>query len=67
VAEGIPTEWVGRFDPGQIEQAVLNLLKNAHESGSVPEAREIAEAHDGRIALANREGGGLVVALTLPE
>ena len=30
-------------------------------------AREIAEAHGGRIALANREGGGLSVALTLPD
>ncbi len=29
-------------------------------------AREIAEAHDGRIALANREGGGLTVSLWLP-
>jgi two-component system nitrogen regulation sensor histidine kinase NtrY len=117
VGEAIAVEWIGRFDPGQIEQAVLNLLKNAHESGSRPEdvevrlqrvagawrlevldrgsgmpeaalpralvpfystkrtgtglglalAREIAEAHDGRIALANREGGGLMVALTLPE
>jgi len=28
--------------------------------------REIAEAHGGRIALANREGGGLFVGLTLP-
>jgi two-component system nitrogen regulation sensor histidine kinase NtrY len=104
------------FDPGQIEQALLNLLKNAHESGSAPEqvelhvtsalglvrievtdrgqgmndavltnalvpfystkrsgtglglalAREIAEAHGGRITLGNREGGGLTVALILP-
>ena len=30
-------------------------------------AREIAEAHGGRIALANREGGGLAVALILPR
>jgi two-component system, NtrC family, nitrogen regulation sensor histidine kinase NtrY len=30
-------------------------------------AREIAEAHGGRIALANREGGGLSVAITLPD
>jgi len=29
-------------------------------------AREIAEAHGGRIALANREGGGLRVSLSLP-
>ncbi|MES2153356.1 MAG: PAS domain-containing sensor histidine kinase [Pseudomonadota bacterium] len=104
------------FDPGQMEQALLNLLKNAHESGSAPTevamqvkcalgmlrievhdrgqgmndavltnalvpfystkrsgtglglalAREIAEAHGGRITLANREGGGLTVALIIP-
>ena len=29
-------------------------------------AREIAEAHGGRIGLANREGGGLAVSLVLP-
>jgi signal transduction histidine kinase len=29
-------------------------------------AREIAEAHGGRIQLANREGGGLIVTLDLP-
>ena len=106
----------GRFDLAQMEQALLNLLKNAHESGSADHdvqlsvrrvpgmlrievldrgsgmneavltnalvpfystkrsgtglglalAREIAEAHGGRIALANREGGGLMVALVLP-
>ena len=111
-----PADWDGRFDPGQLEQAVLNLVKNAHESGSAPDAievalhrlpgwwrlevrdrgagmpeaalasalvpfystkrtgtglglalaREIAEAHGGRIALANRPGGGLVVTLTIP-
>ncbi len=29
-------------------------------------AREIAEAHGGRIAMLNREGGGLCVSLVLP-
>ena len=29
-------------------------------------AREIAEAHGGRIALLNRDGGGLCVAMVLP-
>ncbi len=29
-------------------------------------AREIAEAHGGRILLANRDGGGLAVTLFLP-
>ena len=104
------------IDAPQMEQALLNLLKNAHESGSRPEdvglqvrrvqdalridvldrgtgmsdavltnalvpfystkrsgtglglalAREIAEAHGGRISLSNREGGGLAVTLILP-
>jgi two-component system, NtrC family, nitrogen regulation sensor histidine kinase NtrY len=105
-----------RIDPAQMEHALLNLLKNAHESGSRPEqvelqvrrvqdmlridvmdrgsgmneavltnalvpfystkrsgtglglalAREIAEAHGGRITLSNRAGGGLAVTLVLP-
>ena len=30
-------------------------------------AREIAEAHGGRLQLANRDGGGLAVTLSLPR
>jgi two-component system, NtrC family, nitrogen regulation sensor histidine kinase NtrY len=105
------------FDTAQIEQALINLLKNARESGSPPGAielavapsahgfaievrdrgpgftaaalenallpfystkqsgtglgltlcREIVEAHGGRLRLANREGGGAVVTLWLPD
>ncbi len=106
----------GWFDRVQLEQVLINLLKNAHESGGAPAAveievglrgndqrievrdrgsgmsetvlanallpfystkrsgsglglalaREIVEAHGGRVALANREGGGLSVVLSLP-
>jgi signal transduction histidine kinase len=115
IGGALPQEaaWI---DAAQVEQALLNLLKNAHESGSNPEdvelqlrrvqdqwridvfdrgsgmseavltqalvpfystkrsgtglglalAREIAEAHGGRILLTNRDGGGLAVTLFLP-
>ena len=106
----------GWFDPTQIEQVLINLIKNAHEAGGDEDevslgvhivgrdclidvsdrgpgmsetvlaqallpfystkrsgtglglalAREISEAHGGRIALANRDGGGLRVTLVLP-
>ena len=105
-----------RFDPTQMQQVLINLLKNAHESGSprvavtlnvrqdheglrldvadagpgmtsevleqallpfystkqsgtglgLPLSREIIEAHGGRLSLANREGGGLLVSIWLP-
>jgi two-component system nitrogen regulation sensor histidine kinase NtrY len=112
-----PPEQPGVFDAVQIEQVLINLIKNAHESGSAEDevtlsilevgselrievadrgpgmsetvlaqallpfystkrsgtglglalAREITEAHGGRVLLANREGGGLRVSLRLPQ
>ena len=106
-----------RIDQAQMEQALLNLLKNAHEASAegasvsvkltrLPEwlrievldrgsgmndavlqnalvpfystkrngtglglalTREIVEAHGGRLSMHNRDGGGLCVAIQLPE
>lgn len=115
--QGKLPELAAQFDSAQMEQALLNLLKNAVESGAPSEsimlevksmfeavrievsdagsgmsetvmanalvpfystkrhgtglglalAREIIEAHGGRIMLNNRESGGLTVSLILPE
>ena len=113
----VEPELSSRADPAQLSQALLNLIKNAHEAGNGQDVevsvdvsrqqdwvriavcdngsgmneavlhnallpfystkrdgtglglalcREIAEAHGGRIALANRNEGGLCVTLMLP-
>jgi signal transduction histidine kinase len=106
----------GWFDRAQLEQALINLLRNAHEAGGPADeveievrqsaaeqrieirdrgpgmsesvlaqallpfystkrsgtglglalAREITEAHGGRLRIANREHRGLSVTLVLP-
>ncbi|MEJ7599754.1 MAG: ATP-binding protein [Kofleriaceae bacterium] len=117
IVEGTLPETPARLDPSQLEQALVNLLRNALESGSpadgvslrvrkLPSAvsievgdrgagmsevvlsnallpfystkrggtglglalvREISEAHGGRVSLANRDGGGLSVTITIPQ
>jgi nitrogen fixation/metabolism regulation signal transduction histidine kinase len=37
-----PPEEPGRFDPGQMQQALINLLKNAQEAGGPPEEVRLA-------------------------
>lgn len=117
VAGAVPTR-SARFDPAQLEQVVINLVKNAREAGSPGDAievsvadlgaagfllqlrdsgpgfseaalaeahlpfwttktggsglglalaREVIDAHGGRMTLRNRPGGGAEVSLTLPE
>ena len=111
------TDFSSRIDAAQMEQALLNLVKNAHEAGGedqnvsvrltrLPDwlrievldrgsgmndsvlqnalvpfystkrngtglglalTREIVEAHGGRLSMHNREGGGLCVAIQLPD
>lgn len=115
--DGALPEQPGRFDPAQLQQVLINLLKNAHESGSavervtlrvrqslegmrldvgdggpgmtpevleqallpfystkqsgtglgLPLCREIVEAHGGRLSLANRAEGGLMVSVFIPN
>ncbi len=58
--------------PGMGEVVMANALVpfySTKRSGSglgLALVREIAEAHGGRVSLANREGGGLCVSLLLP-
>ena len=106
-----------RVDQGQLEQVIINLVKNAIESGSPEDevtltvaergggvavevadrgsglseevlrdallpfystkakgtglgltlCREIVDAHGGRLSIANREGGGALVTVWLPD
>lgn len=115
--QGRLPEVPARFDAVQMQQVLINLLKNAHESGSpadavtltvrqtpaelrmdvadlgpgmstevleqallpfystkqsgtglgLPLCREIVEAHGGRLSLANRDEGGLMVSVWLPQ
>ncbi len=40
--QGEIPEHAGRFDARQIEQVLINLIKNAHEAGSAPQDTELA-------------------------
>lgn len=48
--DGEPPAVLVEIDPGQIRQVLVNLLKNAREAGSPPEAISIAASTDGRSA-----------------
>jgi len=48
--ESLPCENLN-FDPRQMQQVVLNLLKNAHESGSAPESIELSLQLENRSAV----------------
>ncbi len=48
--DGAPPAVVLEIDPGQIQQVLTNLLRNAREAGSPPEAIAIAASADGSAA-----------------
>jgi signal transduction histidine kinase len=55
--------------PGEVlEQALLPFYstKQAGSGLGLPLCREIVEAHGGRLSLANRQSGGLIVSVWLP-
>ncbi len=60
VLNGVLPARSGMFDRAQIEQALINLLKNAHESGGVADQVELSVtqgARDVRIAVSDRGSG----------
>jgi signal transduction histidine kinase len=55
---GHPPSRTAHFDTAQLEQALINLLKNARESGSDPEAIELFVSHaHGGFAIEVRDRG----------
>lgn len=55
----VPPEAVGCFDPSQLEQALINLIKNATEAGSPPQEvlLELTPRPDGGALLVVRDRG----------
>lgn len=58
----------GRFDPAQLQQVLINLLKNAHEAsaGQPVAMRILADVQGGTLRLESRPGGGTTVSCWLP-
>jgi signal transduction histidine kinase len=51
-------------------QSALLPFYSTKQTGTglgLPLCREITEAHDGKMAISNRDGGGLKVAIWLPK
>jgi signal transduction histidine kinase len=70
--DGTLTLTVSDRGPGMSEQVLENAMLpfySTKEEGSglgLALCREIVEAHGGRICLANRDGGGLLVTIVVP-